>query len=307
VIKILGQGPEKVTEGSHTGYWYRVMPEGGPIGYCFDYYLSFYEGSDQSGLSEGVAGTTDEDTVLNAFLTQTYRPEYYFDMIISGYFFLERFQPTYGLFPDREDKSIILRLPDLSREFEYSEITRVGAGYYRFPEANLEVTLPNKNLAILRFPVEGRYRAFRFITIREDIESLVQQEKERRKELFQGLYRRGSTLESAAYGTIQLGENRTFTWKGFERLVPRFVPQNAKGTGTLGFEIFMDPGPQSTYDGAVLFHFNETEKEEGVPFLFSYKNAGIQFLPVSSSEIEKGVIMQEPLNPLVLFFTGRSN
>ena len=98
IVKILSRDKEKSVEGEYDGYWYQVLTDGGVAGYSFGIYLEVLTAAQlaERDLSE------ERDEFLEHFLTSTFRPKYYRNMLVTGQIDLDRFLPDYGIFPDPE-------------------------------------------------------------------------------------------------------------------------------------------------------------------------------------------------------------
>ena len=299
-VKIVDRG-DLAQVGEYEGYWYSVISDEGVSGFTFSEFLASLD-VDALGDAEKIA----VDEFLEQFFSSNYRPDVYRDMLRSRRYDLDRFLPEYGIFPDRENQRIVIVNEDHESEIEYDAITRPTEDSYAFEGSTLilfRVTETWINL-IYSESTDGVVRYSEdYVFFPDDIEMLTIRELERREELYEQMRARGSSLESTAYGTIELGDEAAFQWNGFERLAPDIVPKDATGSGIVEFSLYVGEALQSEYDGAVAFVFVREGGGLGqrVRFLYSYRNGGIRFAYAPGPAEEQNVIDQVG-SSIILFF-----
>lgn len=301
VVKIVDRG-DLAQVGEYEGYWYSVISDEGVSGFTFSEFLSSLD-VDTLGDVEEIA----VDEFLEQFFSSNYRPDVYRDMLRSGKYDLDRFLPEYGIFPDRENQRIVIVNEDHESEIEYDGITRPTEDSYAFEGSTLilfRVTQTWINL-IYSESTDGVVRYSEdYVYFPDDIDMLTIRELERREELYEQMRAGGGSLESAAYGTIELGDEGAFQWNGFERLVPDIVPTDALGSGIVEFSLYVGEELQSEYDGAIAFVFDREDGGTGqiVRFLYSYGNGGIRFAYSPETSAEESNVIDQVGSSIILFF-----
>jgi hypothetical protein len=302
VIKLLDMQPDEVAIGEYTGYWYKVLTSDGMAGYVFGYYLEIKN-------LEELASTQDismQNPFLTAFMNSNFRPVLFRDMLEESRIDLRRFSPDYGIFPDPEKKKIIISNEEHTTVIEYTSITTTDGVNFAFEGSNLlmikktptEVNLLYSDDAETPFSED-------YANLNADMDLVIIQELERRRELFESIAKRSTVLTSAVYGTVTLQESRRFTWEGYDRLIPDVIPAGTGAVGMVEFNLFLSDFLQQTYNGALSFVFDSeaVENQVEVAFLYTFQSTGIQFRYIPVSLIKQNIIEQEGTAPLIIFLT----
>jgi hypothetical protein len=302
LLKVLGSSAEKATEGSLEAYWYEILTDDGYRGYCFGYYLRVFEatpGEERARMQAILLEDPTEDLLFSG----VWRPEYFADMLRAGRIDLTRFSPEIGLFPDRQASTWRLRLHDLDTTLPFERVDKPAAGVYEFPPTGLRIVVHPGNRMEVTYRKGGRTSRTVFVMIEEDVEEVVERERDRRKELVTAFLSRGRDLASSAYGAIRLNEDGAFWWAGFER-VPRGVfARDVTGTGRIDFAYHVASALRGAYAGAVSFVFDEYRPGEATVFLYNYVAGGLQLTRALPQDIEDLEIKRVTSSPLVLFFS----
>lgn len=301
VMKVLERDAEPTNLSGLEARWYRVLTEGGIEGWVFGYYLDVFDLVDGPQESQRVAGAADP--LLEALTSGVWRPVHFRDMMRSGAIDLSVFGPAFGLFPNPEEKRFDLVLPTLTRSFVYDRIISGGFRRYEAEGTSLVFEIPNPEQMSIQFTHEGRQRSVFLERMDEDIEAIAQAERERRRERYLALRGEDESLTSSAYGTIRLGEDQTFRWTDYDRLVPRFVPAEAGSGGTVELSLHLAPELREAYDGVVSFRFDGTTRDQMVSFLYDLAGDGVRLVFVPPELVEEQIVTGEPRSPLVIFFS----
>lgn len=296
IVKVLEKDDTQSTAGEYEGYWYRVLTDGGVIGYTFNRYLQIYTSQELAEREQSV----DKDENLDQFLNANYRPKYYRDMLVRRRINLERFLPEYGLYPDPENGRLVIVAEEHTSIIEYESISRVSEDAYAFEGSTLLMVVKSRNEVNLQYSEEGVQYSEDYVFINADVDILIIHERERRFDLFDQLFSLGNTLNSTAYGTIILAEDGGFHWEGIDRLVPGIVSAAAGNIGIVDYPLHLSPELKGVYDGVVSFVFAEAET---VHFLYRFERDGIRLKHlVWVDDFEDIMVEQEGLSPIIIFF-----
>ncbi len=299
-IKVLGRG-DLVEVGRFEGYWYNVLTGDGVEGYCFDAYLTVYSLNDKQEMVVQNEKDNSDPQLENFFSTQ-WRPEAYQDMLTRRQIDLKLFKADYGLFVDREARTITLNTSERSVQSTFDGVTRIGANRYDFAGTSFRITINNENFISVQYKHEGLEVSEAFIKLSEDVNQVIADEKERRENLLQAFIDRGPEMSSQAYGTILFENSGRFTWIDKSSLISQQVlTVSAGNSGRVTFEMFPESRISSHYDGVITFHFDSGEVAD---FLYSIRDSGASLLYVDSRYIENRIVMTDQFfDPIQMYFT----
>ena len=298
-VKIVTRSDQPSDEAGFVDYWYEVLTRDGTRGWVFGYHLSGVSETGETTQRRGVA----DDPLLKRFLTTTWRPTYFAEMLSSGRVDLERFRAEFGLFPDPENRELRLSLPEQSATFSYDGWSRGRAREFVAEGAQFSVLVRQARDSIsVQYTIDGEGYNIAMQSIERDIQEIRSQEQSRRDALYESLRSRGSRLVSDAYGTIRLQEEQEFRWEQFGRLVPQVVPAAAGATGRVRFDHFLTDELSESYEGALSFRFTAVE-DQPVVFLYEYVSGGVRMAHVPRENIEEKLVRRESLSPVIIFFS----
>jgi hypothetical protein len=295
-VKVLGQDALESTAGEYTGYWYRVLTDGGVTGYSFGRYLDVYTADELANLD--LSEKTDE--FLEHFLTHNFRPKYFRTMLVTRRMDLNRFLPVYGVFPDTENQLLEIVTEEHVTTIEYTAIVSGNDNSYAFEGSTLLMIMKTDYEVNFQYADQGVQYSEDFVRIDPDIDLLVTEELARRADKVQTFYGRGNILESSAYGTITLTEGGGFVWEGLDRLVPDVVSPLAGFSGMIDFQLHPATKVMETYDGVISFLF---ANDETAHFLYSLQPQGLRFKHLQWPEDSEDLLVEDEGNsPIVIFF-----
>ncbi len=295
-LKVIDRSPEQTDEAGLVDYWYHVIAEDGTTGWTFGYYLTIFEVGEEP-TEQGVHDTA----LFSNFLMQTWRPRSFADMLRTQRFDLNRFHPAYGLFPQPESRSIRIVTQSGVNEFSYAGLQPTSETRYIDQATGLELEFEGETSLTLRYEDNGSRVTSRFVVIEDDIREVITREQTRRLEIFDELYQRaGRGMKSLAYGDIDLQRDRSFFWRGNNRLRPEVIPNTAGNTGRVSLGRYLHPSLRTQFDGALAFDFNGVDTE--VTFLYRVTAAGLQLTHVPESRLDGVTVTAIPELPLVIFF-----
>ena len=312
IIKILS-----VAEGSPAigatgdplpGEWYRVLTEDGSTGYCFSYRLKVFEHTSGQLAVSGIAvNEKKDDPTLDILLSRTWSPESYLTMINSKRINLEDMSRQWRFDPGQETGIARIFVPGIDRSFSYSSIRPDGERVWRFDGTNLSMQLRYETTLAVQFSEGGgSIKTLLFVALPVSVEDLLIQETARRDRLYNEIFNEGPVFTSNNYGTITFMEGPppagggTFSWENYDLLVPRFIPENIEGNGTILLDLFLDPALEDRYDGAFTMRF--TGRTTALYCMYSLDNQGFRIEIVPDSSIEDVTIAHRGASPMVLYF-----
>lgn len=299
-IKVLGRG-EQVKVGRFDGYWYEVLTDDGVEGYCFDAYLTVYSLNDkQEMVVQNEKNSVDPQ--LETFFSTQWRPEYFEEMLTRRQIDLKLFRKDYGLFVDRENKSLILNTPERAVQSSFEGVTRIGANRYDFAGTSFRITINRENFISVQYKYEGFEISEAFIRIDEDVSEVIAAERSRREGLLKAFLTGGPEMSSQAYGTILFENSGRFTWVDKSSLISQQVLTVSAGNGgRVSFDMFPQTRIQSHYDGVMTFHFDSGEVAD---FLYSIRDSGASLLYVNPRYIEDRIVTTDQFfDPIQMYFT----
>lgn len=304
VMKVLDRAEEPTDLAGLVDYWYEVLTEGGTTGHVFGYYLAVLE---EGAGSEGLSGADrDQDPFIESFLSRVWRPVDFVNMLDSGHINLETFRPDIGLFPNPAEQRIRLNLLTHSLSFDYTDFYRAGPRQYIAEGTSLQVTRNRENEVSIQYSLEGSERSIYMHHVPRDIGAIAESERARRESVYRRLIEPGRILESSAYGTIELFDNRRFRWTGYEALVPNVIAAGLGEEGRIDLGLFIANELESNYTGAFRMVFDGIGDREDAPaFLYTLTETGLRIAFVPPQNITENVVLAESLSPVVIFFSYR--
>jgi hypothetical protein len=312
IIKILarveGNPAISATGDPLPGDWYRVLTAGGTTGYCFSYRLKLFEHSGGPVRAAETEERETEDPDLELLLSKTWSPEAYGVMLNNRRISLEDLSAHYGFFPGLDTGEARIYLPGTDRIFAYTGIRALGGRSWVFENGGrgpvLQAELRSETLLALQYNEEGgARRTLLFTALPQDVDDLILQETARRDGLFGNIYSRGPAFTSNNYGTINFRENKTFSWTGYDLLVPQVIPPQAAGGGSVAMDLFIAAGLQERYHGAFSLRFAGPDGPAGTRhFLYTLDAQGFRLEYVPETNLDGNLILRRTASPVVLYF-----
>jgi len=313
IIKILSVAEGIPAIGSNgeplPGEWYKVLTEDGTMGYCFSYRLKLFEHSGGQLAASGVIiNEKAEDPVLEDLLSKTWSPETYLTMVNSKRINLEEMSRQWRFDPGQETGIARIFVSGIDRSFSYTSIHPDGNRAWRFDGTNLSMQLRSETTLAVQFSEGGgSMRTLLFVSLPVSVDDLILQETARRDRLYREIYDQGPVFTSNNYGTITFMEGPppagggTFSWQNYTLLVPRFIPENIEGDGTILIDLFLAPALEERYDGAFSLRFRNS-RAPTLRCMYSLDNQGFRIEIVPDSSIDGVTIARRGDSPMVLYF-----
>jgi hypothetical protein len=163
-------------------------------------------------------------------------------------------------------------------------------------------------LAVQYLEDSGITRTILFVSLPVEIDDLVIQETARRERLYNAIYSQGPVFTSSNYGTIAFGSGGTFTWSGFDLLVPQHIPesvmrQDYEEAGSVSMDLFLVPALEDRYDGAFTLRFTVPGGTEVLlRCMYALDSQGFRIEIAGESHIDGVTVTQRAASPMVMFF-----
>jgi hypothetical protein len=305
IIKILEKAEGVVAVGTSgstlEGEWFKVMTESGSTGFCFSYRLRTFEhetgpldGSDQE-----ISGT-GSDRDLEILLSRVWYPDAYKAMVDSGRLDLDYLSKLYSFTPGIENNRAHLVLETGEQFFPYTTITKSGDRSWKFDGSTLELTLNSATSLSISWEADGKKQNQTFVTLPVSVENIINQEKERRQNLYQALYVKGPDLHSSNFGTLTLSANSRFRWEGMEELGGSDL-----GTGIVDINYYLAGDMADRYSGALAMRFDAVAGG-GRVMVFAYilDNQGLRLELIPNDLVSRRTVSKRSPDPLVISFSS---
>jgi hypothetical protein len=280
------------------------MTEDGVSGYCFSLRLQFFE---HSGGAIEAAQTEETETIdadLERTLSLSWSPEIYENMINEDRIDLEAFSKNWRFVPEQDTGTAHLFISDVDKTFTYSAIKKTGARQWRFEGANLQMTQRSDRVLLVQYNEPGgAARSLLFVNFNVSIDDIITQEIGRREELYNRIFAQGPEFSSTNYGTLTLGKNGSFTWSGYDFLIPQVLSSSAMGTGSISLDIFPGRDLAPRYSGAFTMRFNSiTNKPVIARFMYSIENSALRLEYAGDQLMDGNTIIRRSASPLIIYF-----
>jgi len=310
IIKILsleeGSPAISATGDPLPGDWYKVLTEDGSTGYCFSYRLKLFEhtgGLLAASVPAAAESSSAPDPELDMLMMKVWLPELYSAMVDNKRINLDDLARRWRFDPGQETGIARIFAPGVDLSFSYTAIRPEGQRAWRFEGANLRMQLrTDTTLAVQYNESGGSMRTLLFVSLPLTVEDLVIQETARRERLYNAIYHQGPVFTSNNYGTIIFRENGTFTWKGFDLLVPHLLPESVDGTGTISMDLFLAPELEDRYTGAFTLHFGNGGAQAILRCMYALDNQGFRIEIAPETTIEDNTVFRRAASPMVLYF-----
>jgi len=286
------------------GDWYRVLTEDGSIGYCFSYRLKLFEhygGPLAASAPAGIENNAGPDPDLDMLMSKTWSPELYSTMVNYKRINLDELSRHWCFDPGQETGIARIYIPGYDLNFSYNAIRPNGQRAWRFEGSNLLMQMRSDTTIAVQFSEgSGSMKTLLFVALPITVDDLIMQESARRERLYDAIYSQGPIFTSNNYGTIAFNEDGNFMWRGFDLLVPRFIPESAEGDGTVSMDLFLDPAFEDRYSGAFTLHF--AEEAAVLRCMYALDNQGFRIEIAPESTIEDSTVVRRAASPMVLYF-----
>ena len=304
IVKILEEAPGippiSTTGEPLTGVWYKVLTEDGNIGYCFSYRLRLFEHI-TGPLIATIYEEETSDPDLDYVLSKIWYTETYNTMINNRRINIEELSQNWRFSPGVDNRVAYIYTSSVNQSFPYTTIRSNGNRSWRFEDSSLQMRLRSDTTLEVTFNEEnGAPRTQLFVTLQQDLNSIITQEMTRQETLFRQIYSLGPTFDSANYGTISFRADGTFIWTGYDFLVPGIIPRIEMGNGSINMGLFLSTALSNQYTGALSLKLDGLD--ETIDFFYTLDSQGmrIEYIPPTSRD---GILVsRQSGSPLVIYF-----
>jgi hypothetical protein len=290
------------------GDWYRVLTGDGVIGYCFSYRLKLFDhtnGSLAASVPENADSDILSDSELDLLMTKIWSAEVYATMVNYNKINLEDISRRWRFDLGQETGIARVYAPGVDQSFSYTAIRSDGPNTWRFEGANLRMQLrSDTTLSVQYSEGSGSMKSLLFVALPVEVDDLIIQEGARRERLYETLYTQGPVFTSNNYGTIIFKEGGIFAWRGFDLLVPQYIPESVEGNGNIYMDLFLAPEIEDRYTGAFTLRFtgNNNRVVATLRCMYFLDNQGFRIEIAPESTIEESTILRRAVSPMVLYF-----
>ncbi|MCR4626525.1 MAG: SH3 domain-containing protein [Treponema sp.] len=287
------------------GEWLKVLTQNGTTGWCFSYNLKQLE-MDSFGtfISDNNEAIQEEDIILKKILAKRWYPDSYTAMIRDQHIDVNRMNSSYGFETGAESGTVKLTMPGINVNWQYNGVKKTPEDTYKYNDVPIEITVRNQDFIVVRYMDEsGKPQDFNLVTIEENIDELVANELKRRTDEYARLYENGGKFKSSNYGQIQFNIDGTFSWRGYNRLVPSLIVKNAGNTGTVSIKYFISNSLKSNYTGILTLKFEKMNKE--LNFLYELDGKNIRLTDAGGASFRGTTVQNLGPSPLILYFAGQ--
>jgi hypothetical protein len=309
IIKILkktdGVAAVGVTGDPLPGDWYQVLTSDGSIGYCFSYRLKLFDQTETLAVASPEVEIDEEDADLDMIFAQKWYPDWYRTMINETRIDLTDISRQWNFDPGQDSGSARVYLPGTNLQFDYSSIKKSGDRSWVFEDTSLQMRLQSDTTLMVQYTEgTGNQKSQVFVTIPVGIEDLITQERGRREALFETFLNAGPIFHSENYGTFSFLPRNTFSWSGYNLLVPQTIPATVEGQGSVDLGLFLSQAMQDRYHGVISLQFDGREQAASATrhFLYILDSQGIRLEYVPESSLNGNVIERRAASPIIMYF-----
>ncbi len=298
IVKIVSKLPEPAEVNNVSGHWMEVLTEDGFQGYCFDKYLTIYK------KDSAISKEDNEEKLVNSFFDNIWYPSAYMEIISSGKVVIEKLKTGEGIFPDRNNKKIVVQTGKERIEFPFNNILFSSNNTLVFTGSTVEIIFYSSEKIYVRYVYMGvDYLSF-YTILEKPIDQYAEIELERRNSVIDSFYKRGRYLTSDLYGSIKLEDKRKFIWTGYINLVPDVIPFGYGSSGTVKNNYFLSDSVTKKFDGTLSFAFDRSGKE--INFAYFFVDNGVQFTYIPENAVENSMITSVSDDSYVFYFRQNS-
>ena len=307
VIKILykGKGTAPMTGGVPLeGDWYRILTADGTQGWCFSYNLIFFE-TDENGQAIGNTGIVEEeeeDERYLSILNKVWYPDSFRTMIQTGNMDLSKLHSSYNFMIDTENKKVTLNLSKIHESWDYQGYTKSDDNQFTLKDIPAIIIFKKYDYIVIRYTgPDGKPQELNFVTIKDDLNEIISNERQRRTDEYGKLVENGPRYSSSSYGTLVLNSDGTFQWTNYKLLVPSIISAAARNVGTASIKYNVSKALSENYDGVLTFKFDNTSEE--VNFLYKIDANRLRLEDATEATYNGNLITAKGSSPTIISFT----
>ena len=191
-----------------------------------------------------------------------------------------------------------------SFSFEFDEILEGEPGRFLFGDSGLDIKVINPNRIVVHYDDKGSSVDQLYVVV-DNMQGIIEVEKERQAELFEDLYYMGPAV-SSAYGTIAFEGLNNFVWENYDRLIPDIIPRGLDGRGTAEIIYFPSREISGQFDGVITMAFTPPSNRSIISFFYNRLENGLRLTHIPEKDIKEGIIKRVNPSPLIMFFSADS-
>jgi hypothetical protein len=314
IIKILKKSDGVIAVGATgdplPGDWYQVLTSDGSIGYCFSYRLKLFEQTAGQQVASPEVETIEEDSDLDMIFAQKWYPDWYGSMIANMQIDLADISRRWNFDPGQDSGIARVYLPGTNLQFDYSSIKKSGSRTWVFEDTSLQMTLQSNTTLMVQYTEgTGNQQNQIFVTLPTSLDDVIAQESGRRESLFESFLDAGPVFHSENYGTLRFSAGNTFSWTGYNLLVPQTIPATVQNRGRVDMKIFLSRALQDRYNGVITLRFDGREQESSAErsFLYIHDSQGIRLEYLPESSLSGNAVTQRAASPIVMYFYAQED
>ena len=142
--------------------------------------------------------------------------------------------------------------------------------------------------------------SYNFVTLSSSVNDIIQEEQNRRKDVFNILLTSGPSFSSSNYGTIEFTEDFGFAWTGYSLLTPSLIPENSGVTGSVALGYFLGESLKEEFDGVLTLTFDENARK--INFFYKLESGGLRLEDAQRAQFKDSLVVDRSSNPVVMFF-----
>lgn len=305
IIKILykGNGQSPMTGGKPLpGDWYKILTDNGTTGWCFSYNLDLFETDDEGNRIGGndFVDEVEDDEIYRLIVSNVWYPDEFRSLIDSGDIDLSKIHPSYKFTIDEENKKVTLNTQKIHESWVFEGYSKIDDREYQLKNISIKIIYRKADYIVVRYTDEtGKPQDLNFVTIKEDLNEIISNEKQRRSEELMNLWYKGP-YSSQSYGKLSFTEDNLFKWTGFKLLVPSVIPAATKNTGVAQIKYSLSKSLKKDYDGIVTFVFDGSSQE--INFLYKMDDGGLKLEDTIGASFKGNQITSRGVSPVIIFF-----
>jgi hypothetical protein len=129
---------------------------------------------------------------------------------------------------------------------------------------------------IYQFNIDGQTYQQSLVRIDADIDEVIENEIERRRQRLEDFVAQGRILSSDSYGTITLAENGSLDWQRYGSLGSGMVPGWFTGSAQLSFSLYISKDLTVNYEGVLSMTQPGRGISASMNFFYRLANGGLQ-------------------------------
>jgi len=189
----------------------------------------------------------------------------------------------------------------IHESWDYTGYIKTDDFQYTLNDIPIIIVYKKSTFIVVRYTDDsGKPQELNLVTLSEDINAIVAEEKQRRTDTYNMVAKSTGELSSSSYGKLSLNTDGTFRWTGYKLLVPSVISASAKNAGICSVKYAVSQSLASSYDGVLTFKFEGTTDE--VNFLYKLESDGLRLEDATNATFNGILVTARSSSPLILYF-----